>query len=90
VIQRPLAKAHLDIFRLEATDPNQTSAISTLVIGRRLTDRLSLEFKTDLGVDRPLQGVQMEYLLIDNVLFKATQFNDGSFDFDLALRYQLF
>jgi autotransporter translocation and assembly factor TamB len=91
VIQRPLAKnAHLDIFRLEAGDPEQTSAISTLVIGRHLTDRLSLEYKTDLGVDKPLQGVQMEYLLIDNVLFKATQFNDGAFDFDLALRFQLF
>lgn len=91
VIQKPLAKtAQLDIFRLEATDPDQTSAISTLVVGKRLTDRLSLEFKTDLGVDKPLQGVQMEYLLIDNVLIKATQFSDGAFDFNLAFRILLF
>lgn len=91
VIEKPLAKtAHLDIFRLEATDPDQTAAISRLVVGKRLTDRLSLEFKTDLGVDKPLQGVQMEYLLLDNILLKATQFNDGEFDFNLALRFALF
>lgn len=91
VISRPLAKkAHLDILRLEATDPEQTAALSRLVIGKTLTDRLSLEFKTDLGVDKPLQGVQMEYLLIDNVLIKATQFSDGEFEGNLALRFRLF
>lgn len=90
LISRPLAdKAKIDIFRLEATDPSSRS-LSALVIGKKLTDRLSLEFKTDLGVDKPLQGVQMEYLLIDNVLIKGTQFTNGEFDFFLALRFLLF
>jgi hypothetical protein len=91
LVQRPLEQnAHLDIFRLEASDPNQTSAFSTLVVGKHLTDQVTLEFKTDLGVDRPLQGVQMEFLLLDNLLIKASQFNDGSFDLNLALRFLLF
>lgn len=90
VIQRPLEqKARLDIFRLEASDPS-SNTFSSLVVGKKLTDRLSLEFKTDLGVDRPQQGVQMEYRLLDNILVKATQFNDGTFDFNLALRFLLF
>ena len=91
IIQRPLERTtHLDIFRLEATDPGQTRAFSRLVIGKQITDRFSLEYKTDLGVDQPLQGVQMEYLLTDRILLKAAQFNDGSFDLSLALRFQLF
>ena len=90
IIQRPLSqKAHIDIFRLEASDPS-SSSLSQLVVGKKLTDRLSLEFKTDLGVDRPLQGVQMEYLLIDNVLLKGTQFTDGEFEFNLAFRFRLY
>lgn len=89
VIQKPLAqKAHLDIFRLEASDPDSTS-ITTLVFGKRLTDRLSLEFKTDLGASQPQQGVQMEYKVLDNVLLKGVQFSDGEFDFDLAWRLKL-
>lgn len=90
VLQKPLERtAKLDIFRLEPSTEN-SNTFSSLVVGKKLTDRLSLEFKTDLGVDRPLQGVQMEYLLLDNVLIKGTQFNDGEFDFDLAYRIRLF
>jgi autotransporter translocation and assembly factor TamB len=90
VIQRPLAqRAYLDIFRLEATDPERSTALSRLVVGKRLTERLSLQFKTDIGIDEPLQGVEMEYLLLDNVLLKGTQFSDGEFSFNLAWRFQL-
>ncbi|MCE9625017.1 MAG: translocation/assembly module TamB, partial [Deltaproteobacteria bacterium] len=95
-LQKPLAeKASLDIFRLEAGDENigrrsDRQGVTTLVVGKRLTERLSLEFKTDLGVDDPLQGVQAEYLLLDNVLFKSSQLSDGSFDFDFTLRWRSF
>ncbi len=95
-LQRPLAeKASIDIFRLEAADEsisrrNNRQGIQTLVIGKRLTERLSLEFKTDLGIDDPVQGVQMEYLLLDNALLKASQLSDGSFDFDFTLRWRSF
>ncbi|MCP5468121.1 MAG: translocation/assembly module TamB [Deltaproteobacteria bacterium] len=89
LVQRPLAdSAQIDIFRLEASDRNSQS-LSTLVIGKRLSDRLTLEFKTDLGVEDPLQGIQMEYELIDNVLLKGTQMTNGRFSFDLALRFEL-
>lgn len=90
ILQKPLErKAKIDIFRLEAADETSEN-FSSLVIGKKLTDRFSLEFKTDLGVDQPLQGVQMEYLLLDNVLLKGTQFTNGEFDFDLAYRIRLF
>lgn len=95
-LQRPLAeKASIDIFRLEAADEsisrrNNRQGVTTLVVGKRLTERLSLEFKTDLGIDDPVQGVQMEYLLLDNALLKASQLSDGSFDFDFTLRWRSF
>jgi len=95
-LQRPLAeKASIDIFRLEAGDENiqrrsTRQGVTTLVVGKRVTDRLSLEFKTDLGIDDPLQGVQAEYLLLDNALLKASQLSDGSFDFDFTLRWRSF
>ena len=54
------------------------------------TDRLSLEFKTDLGIDDPLQGVQAEYQLLDNALLKASQLTDGSFNFNFTLRWRKF
>jgi translocation and assembly module TamB len=96
-LQQPLAeKASIDIFRLEAGDENvgrgrsSRQGVTTLVVGKHITERLSLEFKTDLGIDDPLQGVQMEYLLLDNALLKASQLSDGSFDFDFTLRWRSF
>ncbi len=94
-LQRPLAeKASIDIFRLETEDNIQRRStrqgVTTLVVGKHVTDRLSLEFKTDLGIEDPLQGVQAEYLLLDNALLKASQLSDGSFDFDFTLRWRSF
>jgi len=88
VLQKPLRKASIDIFRLEASDPDQPS-LTTLVVGKKLTERLTLEVKTDLGVDEPVQGVQMEYLLLDNVLVQASQLTTAEFSFNLALRFRL-
>lgn len=83
--------AQLDIIRLEAGDPSRSrSNFSTLVLGKQVTERLSLEFKTDLGIEDPTQGVQMEYLLLDNVLLKASQLTDATFDFNFTLRWKTF
>ncbi|MCB1215113.1 MAG: translocation/assembly module TamB domain-containing protein [Deltaproteobacteria bacterium] len=90
LLARPLEeKFKLDIFRIEAAD-STSDALSTLVLGKKLTDRFSLQFKTDLGVDASVQGVEMEYLLLDNILIKASQLSDGVFDINLALRFELF
>jgi autotransporter translocation and assembly factor TamB len=90
VIQGPTSrKARLDIFRLEASDPERSEALTTLVVGKKLSERLTLQFRSDLGVNEPVQGVQLEYLLIDNVLIKGTQLSDGVFNFNLALRFKL-
>lgn len=90
LLQSTLGKsANLDVIRLEASETG-TSNFSTLVVGKKLTRRLSLEFKTDLGIEDPLQGVQMEYLLLDNFLVKASQLTDGSFNFNFTLRWKSF
>lgn len=81
--------SQLDIIRLEG-GAGETRNLSTLIVGKQLTERLSLEFKTDLGVDDPLQGVQMEYLLLDNALLKASQLSNGSFNMNFTLRWKTF
>ncbi len=89
LLQRTVGEGGLDVIRLEAGETGSGN-VSTLIVGKKLTDRLSLEFKTDLGIEDPLQGVQMEYLLLDNILLKGAQLTDGSFNFDLTLRWRSF
>jgi len=84
-------KGSVDIVRLESPDTtrnNLRNNFSTLVIGKQVTPRLSLEFKTDLGADNPTQGIQMEYLIFDNVLLEGSQLTDGSFNFNFTLRWK--
>jgi len=79
----------LDIFRLEASEPEEEQS-SRLVIGKRLTDRLTLEFKTDLNPDSNLRTVQMEYLLLDNMLIKGSRSTGDRYKLDVTFRWKLY
>lgn len=90
LIEKPITGlTGLDVFRLEAPDPDSKS-LSSLVIGKQLTDRLTLEFKTDLGIEDSLRSIQMEYLIFDNLLFKAGRSTNGKFKLDLTFRFKGF
>lgn len=88
VIEQPVTGlTHLDIFRLEASDPDSRS-LTSLVVGKRVTERLTLEFKTDISVDETANSVQAEYLLFDNVLLKASRSSIGRYKLDFTLRFK--
>ena len=75
VIERPLARlAHIDTFRLEAADPS-TQTISRVYVGKQISDRLSIDFATDINTEEAEQTVTTEYLITDNLLMKAYRGN---------------
>ncbi len=79
--------AHLDIFRLEASDPDSQS-LTSLVVGKQIGDRLSLEFKTDLAVQQAVSAVQAEYLIFDNFLLKASRTSSAQYRLEATLRFK--
>jgi len=79
--------AHLDIFRLEASDPDSQS-LTSLVVGKQIGDRLSLEFKTDLAVQQAISAVQAEYLIFDNFLLKASRTSSAQYRLEATLRFK--
>lgn len=90
LLEKPLKKfTTLDVFKLEPSDVEDDQS-STLVIGKRLTDRLTLEFKTDLNVETGQKSVQMEYLLLDNILIKGSRSTAGRYRLDVAFRWNLY
>lgn len=86
-LEKPVSAAtHLDIFKMEASDPDAKS-LSSLVVGKKITDRLSLEFKTDLSVEDTVTNLQAEYIVLDNFLFKASRSSTGRYRLNLIFRY---
>ncbi len=74
---------------MEANDPTEEQG-SSLVIGKQLTDRLALEFKTGLNADSDLRTVEMEYLLFDNVVIKGSHGRHNRFKLDVAFQWKLY
>jgi autotransporter translocation and assembly factor TamB len=89
VVERPVTKfAHLDTFRLEAADPSK-QAISRITVGKQVSDRISLDFTTDINTKDATQTVTAEYLITDNLLIKGSQSSNGRYEMDGAIRFRL-
>lgn len=89
VVERPVTKfAHLDTFRLEAADPTKQS-ISRVTVGKKVSDRLSIDFATDINTKDATQTVTAEYLFTDNLLMKGSRGSDGRYELDGAIRFRL-
>ncbi len=88
VLEGPVsAYTTLDVFRLEASDP-EAKSLTSLVVGKKITERLSLEFKTDLSLEESIKSVQAEYLLFDNLLLKGSRSTNGRYRLELTLRFK--
>jgi autotransporter translocation and assembly factor TamB len=84
--------ANLDIFRLEATDPDQ-AIISKVSVGKNITDRLSVEFSNDFLPESAERTVSSKYYLTDNFFLEgATTQRTGQenrYQFNLSLRFHV-
>jgi autotransporter translocation and assembly factor TamB len=89
VIGGPLSRfAHLDTFRLEAADA-ESSGVSKLNVGKEVSDRLTVQFATDIGVDNAVQTFAAEYLITDNLLIKGQRSTDSNYKMSGILRFRL-
>lgn len=85
----PIARyAHIDTFKLEAADPDST-AISRVHIGKEISDRLTVTFASDIGVDNAAQTFAAEYLITDNVLIEGQRSTDAKYELSGILRFRL-
>ncbi len=88
VLEKPVTSfTHLDIFKLEASDPDSKS-LSSLVVGKRITDRLSIAFKTDLDVQDTITNIQAEYQILDHLLVKTSRSSTGRYRLELTFRFK--
>ena len=91
VIERPVSKkTGLDIFKLEASEKGTLSVLS---VGKKLTDRLSLEFRNDLAPESAERTVQANYYLTDNMLLKGFRTRAAGtnprYQFNVSFRFRL-
>lgn len=95
MLERPITEAtKLDIFRIEAaeeeTDYDEPGKIATrLRVGKQLTDRLSVDFATDIDTRDAEQTVTTEYLITDNLLIKGSRSSDSKYEGNIGLRFRL-
>ncbi|MFH1831047.1 MAG: translocation/assembly module TamB domain-containing protein [Pseudomonadota bacterium] len=79
---------HLDTFRLESAEP-ESGNISRLNIGKQISDRLTVKFATDIGVDNTVQTFAAEYLITDNLLIEGQRSTDSRYKMSGILRFRL-
>lgn len=92
VLERPVSrKTGLDIFRLEASEKG---SISVLALGKRVTDRLTVEFRNDLAPESAERTVQANYYLTDNILLKGFRTReagkDPRYQVNMSFRFRLY
>jgi len=80
--------AHIDSFKLEAAEPD-SEAISRVAIGKEISDRLTVTFASDLGVDNAVQTFAAEYMITDNVLVEGQRSTDAKYEMSGILRFRL-
>jgi hypothetical protein len=57
-------------------------------MGKRLSDRLSLEFIADINADDAAQTIRAEYLLTDFLLLKGENSASLKYRFAVSLRFR--
>lgn len=87
MFQRPFAKAtHLDVFRIE-TIPSQEGRIQRFHVGKRLSDRLTLEFSSEIAQTEAIQTFGFEYWLTDFFIVKALRTSEEHYQLGAGFRF---
>ena len=89
IIERPITKfTHLDTFRLETSDKNGPQ-ISRIYLGKQLSDRLNVDFSTDINSNEAVQTITTEYKLTDAFLIHASRSTNLHSEIGASLRFRL-
>ncbi len=89
VLAMPITRfAHIDSFSLEAADPESTG-ISRVSIGKEVSDRLTVKFASDIGVDNAVQTFSAEYMITDNLILEGQRSTDAKYEISGILRFRL-
>lgn len=85
-LQRPMAKlVHLDVFRLEA-EPTQEGRVRRFHVGKQITDRLHVEFASEVDREDALQTFFLEYWLTDFLIFKGSRQREEGYQLNAGFR----
>ena len=89
ILQRPVTKfTPLDRFRIEAAPRRSGANVTRLYMGKDISDRLRINFITDINTEDAQQTIQAEYLLTDFLLLKGEQMSNANYRFHLSFRFR--
>jgi len=89
ILQRPVTKfTPLDRFRIEAAPRTSGANVTRLYMGKDISDRLRINFITDINTEDAQQTIQAEYLLTDFLLLKGEQMSNANYRFHLSFRFR--
>lgn len=89
VLQKPVSKfTPIDRFRLEASPRANGNNITRVHMGKDISDRLKVNFVTDINAEDAQQTFQAEYLLTDFMLLKGERMSGNNYRFHLSFRFR--
>jgi autotransporter translocation and assembly factor TamB len=91
ILSRPInAVSGLDRFLVTSRQESGNETIQRLAIGKNLTNRFSLSFTTDIGIEDPEQAFEIAYQFFDNFYLTAAKdiADRTRYRFDLNLRFE--
>lgn len=89
ILQRPVTKfTPLDRFRIEAAPGTGRGDVTRLHMGKDISDRLRINFITDINTENAQQTFQAEYLITDFLLLKGARMSNSRYRFHLTFRFR--
>lgn len=87
-LERPFARlTKLDVLRLESK-PTEQGRIRQFHIGKNISDRLHVEFSSEVERENALQTFLLEYWLTDFLIFKGARQSKENYQMNIGLRFQ--
>jgi len=89
VLSKPIESTGLDVVKVSPRRETVNETVQRLSIGKRLSNRFSLAFTTDLGVSDPEKAIEAEYQIWDNFYLVFAKDFGTRYRFDVSYRFDL-
>ncbi len=85
-LQRPVARwTKLDILKLESK-PTETGRSRRFYLGKKINDRLSVEFNSEVSEEEGTQAIGLEYLITDFIILKGERERAEDYRLNIGFR----